>query len=145
TVQMNGFKEKEIGEIPVGWEVVTIEDLVKTKALSLQNGFACGNHNEDGRGIPHIRPFNLDEDNAVTFGAIKYIETDRSLDKYLIRAGDVLFNNTNSEELVGKTALWQRSGIYVPPNHMTIMRVEKPGAVEAYYLAALFHFKWLNR
>ena len=37
--------------------------------------------------------------------------------------GDVIFNNTNSEDLVGKTAYFDLTGNFVLSNHMTIIRV----------------------
>ncbi len=140
----DNFKETEIGPIPVDWEVATIGDLVDEEALRLQNGFPCGNHNQEGRGIPHLRPFNVDEEGDVSLDTIKYIETDRDLEKYFLALGDVLFNNTNSEELVGKTAYWDRAGRYVLSNHMTILRVLDNTVVNSFYLAKYLHKRWYD-
>ena len=40
---------------------------------------------------------------------LKFIDlNDDELDKYLVRKGDILFNRTNSKELVGKTAVYRK-------------------------------------
>jgi type I restriction enzyme S subunit len=64
------------------------------------------------------------------------------LDAYLLRSNDVIFNNTNSEELVGKTALWMKSERAVLSNHMTIVRVRDGNAVDAAFLALYLLQKW---
>ena len=144
-VWSSGFKETEIGPIPVEWEVATIGELAQNKVLRLQSGFPCGNHNQEGKGIPHLRPFNVDDEGNVALDTIKYIETDRDVEGYLLAPGDVLFNNTNSEELVGKTAYWDRPGRYVFSNHMTLVRVLNDDVVDSFYLSKYLHKLWYDR
>jgi len=91
--------------------------------LAIQNGFACGDWNDEGKGILQLRPFNITNSGQIDLGSTKYVETDRNVEAYLLQNRDVIFNNTNSEELVGKTALWTRSDRAVLSNHMTILRV----------------------
>lgn len=43
----------------------------------------------------------------------------------IIQIEDVLFNNTNSQELVGKTAYFDLDGTYFYSNHITVIRVNK--------------------
>jgi type I restriction enzyme S subunit len=144
-VNMESFKETDIGPIPVEWEATTIEKLVDGGVLGLQSGFPCGNHNQEGRGIPHLRPFNVDDNGNVSLDMVKYIETDRdNLGRYLLASGDVLFNNTNSEELVGKTAYWDSPGDYVLSNHMTIIRVLDDKVVDSFYLSRYLHKRWYD-
>ena len=140
----NNFKETEISPIPVDWEATTIGELVADNTLRLQNGFPCGNHNQEGRGIPHLRPFNVDSDGDISLDTIKYIETDRDLERYLLAQGDVIFNNTNSEKLVGKTAYWGRPGRHVLSNHMTIVRVLDESVIDPFYLARHLHKRWYD-
>jgi len=123
TEASNGFKETEIGPIPVEWEVVRLGELMRSQRLMAQNGFPCGEHNQQGRGIPHLRPFNVTIQGEIDLETLKYIETHRNVTPYLLKPGDIIFNNTNSEELVGKTAYWDHTGDFVLSNHMTILRV----------------------
>ena len=59
--------------------------------------------------------------------------------KSSIRCGDILFNNTNSQELVGKTSLVDRDYDYGFSNHITRLRLKEgvfPGFV-VFYLTLL--------
>ena len=69
------------------------------------------------------------------------------MSRYLLRDGDVLFNNTNSEKLVGKTAFWDADGDFVLSNHMTILRVNssQPSlGLDAFFLSRCLFKKWLD-
>ena len=70
----------------------------------LQPGFACGSYNRDGEGIGHIRPMNVSVGGHITCRSANSCRKRKLSGARLVRAGDVIFNNTNSPELVGKTA-----------------------------------------
>ena len=64
------------------------------------------------------------------------------MSKYWVEPGDVLFNNTNSVELVGKSAIF--SGFTEPivfSNHFSRLRTD-PGALEADFLAKWLVLSW---
>jgi type I restriction enzyme S subunit len=119
-----------------------LDDFTSSGALKIQNGFPCGNWNDKGVGVLQLRPFNVTNGGQIDLSSMKFIETDKKLDSYLLRDGDVLFNNTNSEELVGKTAYWARRENAVLSNHMTILRVVDPAALNAQFLAFYLLLKW---
>jgi type I restriction enzyme S subunit len=58
-----------------------------------------------------------------------------------LRYGDILFNNTNSLSLVGKTALFDGEDEPAFSNHMTRLRVKSEVADSA-YVARLLHSRW---
>jgi type I restriction enzyme S subunit len=63
--------------------------------------------NEVDRGISVLRMGNVTIDGDLDVQDLKTVELeDGELAKQRLRAGDVLFNRTNSRELVGKTAMW---------------------------------------
>jgi type I restriction enzyme S subunit len=64
-----------------------------------------------------------------------------SVRHYILTKRDVVFNNTNSEEWVGKTAVFDRDGEYVFSNHMTRLRADK-ALIHADYLAGYLHLLW---
>lgn len=97
-----------------------------------------------GVGLPHLRPMNVDDNGQIVLDKVKYVETVEDVTKYFVKSGDVIFNNTNSEELVGKTAYWDRDGGFVLSNHMTIIRVLNPEALDSFYLARLLHKLWFD-
>ena len=55
---------------------------------------------------------NITYEGQLNFDDMKYIEmTDKEEDKFCLRDGDLLFNRTNSKELVGKTAIYRHDGV----------------------------------
>jgi restriction endonuclease S subunit len=135
-------KQTEIGEMPQSWSIVRLGELADTRALLIRNGYAQGGYNEAGRGVPHIRPFNVTSEGEIDLTQIKSIEPPTENSPYWLHIGDVIFNNTNSEELVGKTAYFGQTGKYVLSNHMTIVRVLNQSMLDAYWLAKQLHYLW---
>jgi type I restriction enzyme S subunit len=135
------LKETEIGPVPEEWEVVRLGDLVNQGILWMKNGFPQGKHNQSGKGIIHLRPFNINEDGYIDISQKKFVDPPQK-GQYWVLPGDVIFNNTNSEELVGKTAYFDLHGNFVISNHMTIIRVVRTEIIETYYLAKYLHQLW---
>lgn len=87
---------------PMEWQRGTIGDL----ADSTQYGTSA-KAGEAGR-LPILRMGNLTSDGRVTLQDLKYIDlAPKDVEKYTVMQGDVLFNRTNSPDLVGKTAVYQ--------------------------------------
>jgi len=108
----------------------------------IRGGFPQGQHNEVGNGVPHLRPFNITNDGNLDLSQIKYIAPPSEDDPHWLLSNDVIFNNTNSEELVGKTALFDRNGRFVLSNHMTLIRILEPKQVDAFWLSRQLHYFW---
>ncbi|MBI4382675.1 MAG: restriction endonuclease subunit S [Nitrospinae bacterium] len=86
---------------------------------------------------------NINEDGKFVPDGTKYISEDeyKGREDYALEPGDVLFNNTNSKELIGKTCLIEtpvRGGF---SNHMTRIRVNRDLCVPR-FLALLLHSAW---
>lgn len=128
---------------PAGWQSTTLGELQAIGAVSLINGFAQGTHNQEGHGTPHLRPFNVSIDGRIDLSEIKYIQPPAKSRAWL-QYGDVLFNNTNSEELVGKTAYFANDGEFVPSNHMTIVRVIDKSVVDPFWLSKRLHLYFVD-
>jgi type I restriction enzyme S subunit len=61
----------------------------------------------DGGKYPYLRMNNLTYDGYLDLSDIKYIDIpDNEIEKCIVRKGDILFNRTNSIELVGKTCVF---------------------------------------
>lgn len=95
--------ETENGKFPKGWKWVNLGEVIK----SLQYGTsekATGSE----KGIPVLRMGNI-QDGAIVFSNLKYFPNEYSeIDKYLLENDDILFNRTNSAELVGKSAIYRK-------------------------------------
>ena len=93
-----------VWELPAGWDTAPLGRLV-----DIQSGFACSKKNlvPAGKGVAHLRPFNVGTDGKVDLSEVYYIPPDfkDNVEDYALEPGHILFNNTNSVELVGKTAL----------------------------------------
>lgn len=88
--------------LPKGWEWVSVDQL----AVRVQYGTSSKTDN-DAAGVPVLRMGNI-VDGKIDLRSLKYLPTDHSeFPELLLEAGDILFNRTNSAELVGKTAVYQ--------------------------------------
>ena len=121
------------------WPFVALGEIAK----DIKAGFACGKGKIGTEGIPHIRPMNLTEDGQFTWRGLKRISEEdfRGREDYALLPGDVLFNNTNSKELVGKTCYIDEkiNGGY--SNHITRIRVDGEQCISS-FLAHVLHAAW---
>ena len=92
--------ETEIGLVPEGWDVVRLGEVIG----GTQYGLSMRG-NQQGQ-YPILRMSNL-IDGRVNTSDLQYVDLDEaSFNKFRLNGGDILFNRTNSFELVGKTALF---------------------------------------
>ena len=86
---------------PKGWEIVTIGDVVT------EVRYGTSKPAGEGGKYPYLRMNNLTADGHLDLNDLKYIDIpDDEIEKCVVRKGDILFNRTNSIELVGKTAVF---------------------------------------
>ena len=86
---------------PLKWDMVTIGDI----ATDVRYGTSRP-AKEDGK-YPYLRMNNLTYEGHLDLTDLKYIDIpDSEIEKCVVRYGDVLFNRTNSVELVGKTCVY---------------------------------------
>jgi type I restriction enzyme S subunit len=124
-------------------EWVSLGKLIDAGAVTAVSGFPCGEHNGDGQGILQIRPFNVTTQASITLDQQKHIPSEVARGKPSLSDGDILFNNTNTKELVGKTALWRGPPGSVFSNHMTRLRVGDAN-IPPQYLAHVIHAHWIT-
>ncbi len=83
-----------------GWEVGTVEDLVS------EVNYGTSKKAEENGHYPYLRMNNVTYGGHMDYSNLKYINlTKEEEPKYLTQQGDILFNRTNSKELVGKTGI----------------------------------------
>lgn len=91
----------DLPELPEGWAWATVDQA----SLSVQYG-SSAKTNEDDEGVPVLRMGNI-VDGRLDTGNLKYLPTEhREFPELLLSNGDLLFNRTNSAELVGKSAVY---------------------------------------
>jgi len=131
------FKDTEIGRIPKEWGVVQLEQVIK----DIRNGFASGKRDENG--IVQIRMNNVTTDGKVIFDSYLKVPKPDNINEWLLDSGDFLFNNTNSYDLVGKSAVFKESPFPCTySNHFTRIKFNTSRANPDFML---YHFLVLWR
>lgn len=122
---------------PKGWRRVQLGELIE----DWQNGFATRDkYVEDG--IPQVRMQNITTRGWFDKTLVRTVSRHPNHERYLLQEGDVLFNNTNSPDLVGKTAIFREQGEWYLNNH--ISRLRPTGGVTGEYLWGLLILLWMR-
>jgi len=125
--------------LPTGWKTVTVGDVV----VDAQSGFASGER--DDNGILQLRMNNIDTAGHVVLDTYLKVPVPKDIGRYILKPKDVLFNNTNSVDLIGKTALFQGECDYCTySNHITRLRVDD-SQVTSEWLTLCLMKKWQHR
>ena len=105
---------------PKDWEVVNIGDVVT------EVRYGTSKPAVEGGKYPYLRMNNLTADGHLGLDDLKYIDIpDDEIEKCVVRKGDVLFNRTNSIELVGKTAVFDLSEDMVIAGYIIRVRLNE--------------------
>jgi type I restriction enzyme S subunit len=92
----------DVGELPEGWVQVTIDDMAEAVDYGTSAKTAA-----DTDGIPVLRMGNI-AGGAIVPNELKYLSSKHpEFPRLLLSSGDILFNRTNSAELVGKSAVYE--------------------------------------
>ncbi|MDR3554163.1 MAG: restriction endonuclease subunit S [Syntrophobacteraceae bacterium] len=114
---------------------VLLNDII----VSDESGFACSKTKLVENGLIHLRPFNLTNSGQLSLDQIYKVPPEEAPNgKEMLEEGDILFNNTNSAELVGKAALIEQPIKAGFSNHLTRIRVDQT-RVMPQFMAYWFH------
>ena len=106
----------------------------------IASGFAAGRQDQAfdyETGVPHLRPLNLDAFGQLSLENTKFVPSESVSNPNWCVRGEVLFNNTNSTDLVGKSAVFDIDQPCACSNHMTRLRL-RPG-IEPEYIASVLN------
>ena len=98
----NIFSYREKGDrelLPEGWEYIALDKLCE----SFQYG--TSKKSQPSGKVAVVRMGNI-QNGHIDWSDLVYTSDDLEIQKYKLNPGDVLFNRTNSPELVGKTAIY---------------------------------------
>jgi type I restriction enzyme S subunit len=96
-----GYKQSDVGMIPEDWEVKsvgTMGDVRAGKALAARG---------PGQQRPYLRTKNVFDGRIDLDDVLQMPMTDADFSRYCLRYGDVLLNEGQSLELVGRCAMYQ--------------------------------------
>ncbi len=93
-------EEEDSNLLPESWKYIALEKLCDsfqygTSAKSLASG-----------KVPVLRMGNI-QNGELDWNDLVYTSDEEEIEKYKLKIGDVLFNRTNSPELVGKTGIYR--------------------------------------
>lgn len=122
----NSPMDLAVPELPLSYGVTTIADI----ATVLEYGTSRKAGTEVG-GIPVLRMGNI-QDGDLGLSDLKYMTIDDEVERLMLHAGDLLFNRTNSPELVGKSAVWRGSDRTTFASYLIRVRFHEDAALPEY-------------
>jgi type I restriction enzyme S subunit len=124
---------------PMGWERATIGEVV----ASSQYGTSKKSNSEQ-RGYPVLGMGNITYSGGIDLTSLSYVElSEEKFETLRLLPGDIIFNRTNSTELVGKTAHWNLELDAVLASYLVKLKLKKK--VVADYFAALLNTRYYKR
>ncbi len=109
-------KQTEVGPVPESWEVVPLGDYLTEAQYGLSAKGA-----ESGQ-YALLRMTNQQQGH-ISGANLQYVDlTKAQLEKFRVERQDILFNRTNSHELVGRTAIFDIEGDFVFASYLIRLR-----------------------
>ena len=128
------LRETEIGPLPASWRVASLGEVTRRMqyGLSIRGGPA---------GAMPILRMNCQQDGRVEFRNLQFVTLDeRQRAAFLLQPGDILFNRTNSFELVGRAAIFDSPREAVFASYLIRVSTDEaaalPGFLNHYLCAA---------
>ncbi|MCT7546550.1 restriction endonuclease subunit S [Aliarcobacter cryaerophilus] len=137
---LSPINEDEIPfDIPQSWEWCRLGEIA--------NGFQYGTSTKskiNGK-VPVLRMGNI-QNGRILLEELVYTDNESEIEKYSIEYNDLLFNRTNSRELVGKTAIYsfQEKAIYAGYLIKYSMILSNSHYIN-YVMNSIFHYKWCTK
>lgn len=120
---------------PKGWEIVTIRDLL------IEAKYGTSSKASDVGEFPYLRMNNITYEGYMDLKNLKYIDVSiKEKSKYVVKKGDVIFNRTNSKELVGKTGIISQDDEMIIAGYLIRLRTNK--YANPYYIWRHLNSDW---
>jgi type I restriction enzyme S subunit len=113
------YMDEKFGKVPKGWEVKKIDEIADFVQYGLNQASS-----ETGN-IPMFRMNNIVNGEMQDYPLVYVNLNDTALCQYKLEKGDILFNRTNSMDLVGKVGVFKLEGDYVFASYLIRIRVSK--------------------
>lgn len=113
------YKDDKFGNVPIGWKYDKLESVLSNCQYGINSTSVA-----DGK-IPMFRMNNI-KNGMMVEQPMVYINLDEKLfEKYKVKKGDILFNRTNSMDLVGKLGIFKLEGNYVFASYLIRLTVDE--------------------
>lgn len=123
---------------PKGWGSGIINDAVEYSEYGTSN-----KSNQDELGYPILGMASITYEGQLDLTKLSFVElTDDEFKKLKLEPGDIIFNRTNSTELVGKTSYWNKNVDAVLASYLVKLRLNKKfNPIVFAFLLNTTHFK----
>jgi len=123
-------KKTRIGWIPQSWDVIALSTIVDEFQYGLSVPMQTSGH------LPILRMGNI-QDGDVLLRDLKYVTLlEKRTAPCMLKRGDVLFNRTNSQELVGKIGVYRSDVAAVFASYLIRLKMD-PDFVDNYFIGQL--------
>lgn len=113
------YIDEKFGKVPVGWEVKTVDEVSEFVQYGLNVPST-----ENGQ-TPMLRMNNI-INGEMTDSPLVFVDINKQLlQQYELEPGDILFNRTNSMDLVGKVGVFKLQGQYVFASYLIRVKVSQ--------------------
>jgi len=124
-------------EVPEGWSLVALQDVLH----GIQYGTSVRAVKNLKSGVPVLRMGNI-QDGAIDLSDLKMIDRQaENIPAFRLERGDILFNRTNSPELVGKAAVFDDDLEAVFASYLVRLRCDE-SLVSSRYVCAWINSPW---
>jgi type I restriction enzyme, S subunit len=131
------FKKTAIGEIPEKWDIMKLEELLNLCQYGISEKMSA--HGQ----YPIFRMNNI-RDGYLVANEMKFIDLDEQIfEHYKLEKGDLLFNRTNSYDLVGKVGLFNLDGEYTFASYLIRLRTIQ-GKLNPFFLHLYLNTDWMQ-
>jgi type I restriction enzyme S subunit len=117
---------------PKAWPIGRVRDLLESASYGTSEKAGLTG------GYPVLRMNNLTSTGEIDLSDLKFMSlSNAARERYTVRRGDVLFNRTNSADLVGKSALYRGTEAMAYAGYLIRLRVNRDNLGE--YLSAFLN------
>lgn len=125
---------------PMGWPTETVGSVLQSSDYG-----SSTRASDDGKGLPLIRMGNVSYEGNLLLNDLKWVDLNEAeAQRYRLEAGDILFNRTNSLDLVGKTGIWNGEMDAVVASYFIRLRVDRE-KIEPAFLWAFMNSAHMKR
>ena len=115
-----------------GWPITQIGHLL------LSATYGSSEKAGNAGAFPMLRMNNITYSGKLNLHDLKHIDLhNKDVPRYTVQSGDILFNRTNSADLVGKTAVFDKAEPYAFAGYLVRLRVNETAAPE--YIAGFLN------
>ncbi|NQY53016.1 MAG: restriction endonuclease subunit S [Campylobacteraceae bacterium] len=109
---------------------------IKEEKLIKRSTYGIAKKANSENGMPMLRMGNISYSGEILLNDMKYIELDSiEKEKYKLKKRTILFNRTNSPDLVGKSAVWEKSDNFTYAGYLINIELDEK-LINPYYFSS---------